>query len=120
MVHGDRVGAMFFSPVQAWLFYFALVLFPLWWLGTAWHVLQKRVIGGTDTEKVVPLDDPQIEFGMCLIFGRCPIMCSPDVDGVEHGASALVADGVRLAVVLREGVCFDRIWEVMSTSEPQT
>jgi hypothetical protein len=51
------------SPVHAWLFYFALVVFPLWWVGALWRVPQTRVVGGTDTEKAVPLDDPQIEFG---------------------------------------------------------
>jgi len=51
------------SPVQAWLFYLALVLFPLWWVGAVWRVPQTRTVGGTDTEKAVPLDDPQIEFG---------------------------------------------------------
>ena len=54
------------SPVQAWLFYLALVPFPLWWIGAVWCVLQTRVVGETDTEKDVPLDDPQIEFGACL------------------------------------------------------
>jgi hypothetical protein len=51
------------SPVHAWLFYLGLVLFPLWWIGIVWRVPQTRVVGGTDTEKAVPLDDPQIEFG---------------------------------------------------------
>jgi hypothetical protein len=51
------------SPVQAWLFYVGLVPFPLWWIGAVWRVPQTRVVGGTDTEKAVPLDDPQIEFG---------------------------------------------------------
>jgi hypothetical protein len=51
------------SPLHAWLFYLGLVLFPLWWIGTVWRVPQTRVVGGTDTEKAVPLDDPQIEFG---------------------------------------------------------
>ncbi len=54
------------SPVHAWLFYIALVLFPLWWVGAVWRVPQTRVVGGTDTEKAVPLDDPQIEFGACF------------------------------------------------------
>jgi len=39
------------------------VLFPLWWVGAVWRVPQTRTVGGTDTEKAVPLDDPQIEFG---------------------------------------------------------
>ena len=51
------------SPVQAWMFYIALVLFPLWWIAACWRVPKMRVVGRTDTEKVVPLDDPQIEFG---------------------------------------------------------
>ena len=54
------------SPVHAWLFYLALVIFPLWWVGAVWRVPQTRVVGGTDTEKAVPLDDPQIEFGACF------------------------------------------------------
>jgi hypothetical protein len=58
------------SPVQAWLFYIALVIFPLWWVGAFWRVPKTRVVGGTDTEKAVPLDDPQIEFGACL---RAPL-----------------------------------------------
>ena len=58
------------SPLQAWLFYLALVLFPLWWVGALWRVPQTRIVGGTDTEKAVPLDDPQIEFGasFCFVF----------------------------------------------------
>ena len=54
--------------MHAWLFYFALVLFPLWWIGAVWRVPQTRLVGGTDTEKAVPLDDPQIEFGTSLFF----------------------------------------------------
>ena len=57
------------SPIQAWMFYIALVLFPLWWIAACWRVPKTRVVGGTDTEKAVPLDDPQIEFGeLCLAF----------------------------------------------------
>ena len=51
------------SPIHAWVFYLGLVVFPLWWIGAVWRVPQTRVVGGTDTEKAVPLDDPQIEFG---------------------------------------------------------
>ena len=54
--------------MQAWLFYIALVLFPLWWVGAFWRVPKTRVVGGTDTEKAVPLDDPQIEFGALESF----------------------------------------------------
>ena len=49
--------------MHAWMFYIAFVLFPLWWVAAFWRVPQTRVVGGTDTEKAVPLDDPQIEFG---------------------------------------------------------
>lgn len=56
------------SPVQAWLFYLAFVPFPLWWVGAVWRVPQTRIVGGTDTEKAVPLDDPQIEFGALVCF----------------------------------------------------
>ena len=55
------------TPIQAWLFYVGLVIFPLWWIGAVWRVPQTRVVGGTDTEKAVPLDDPQIEFGAFLV-----------------------------------------------------
>jgi hypothetical protein len=55
------------SPVQAWMFYVALVLFPLWWIAAFWRVPETRVVGGTDTEKAVPLDDPQIEFGELIL-----------------------------------------------------
>ncbi|KAH9953192.1 hypothetical protein BC827DRAFT_1159384 [Russula dissimulans] len=64
----DEVG----SPVQAWLFYLALVLFPLWWVGAVWRVPQTRTVGGTDTEKAVPLDDPQIEFVHAFLAALLP------------------------------------------------
>jgi hypothetical protein len=53
--------------VHDWLFYVALVLFPLWLLGAVWRVPETRLVWGTDTEKAVPLDDPQIEFGAWLL-----------------------------------------------------
>ncbi|KAI0298148.1 hypothetical protein B0F90DRAFT_1632918 [Multifurca ochricompacta] len=62
------------SPVQAWFFYVALVLFPLWWIGAVWRVPKTRVVGGTDTEKAVPLDDPQIEFDARSWRFRCRVM----------------------------------------------
>ena len=48
------------SPVRGWLFYLALVLFPLWLLGAVWRVPETGLVGGTDTEKAVLLVDPQI------------------------------------------------------------
>lgn len=62
------------SPVHAWLFYLGLVLFPLWWIAAVWRVPQTRVVGGTDTEKAVPLDDPQIEFDARSWRFRCRLM----------------------------------------------
>jgi hypothetical protein len=51
------------EEVHAWTFYVALVLFPHWRISAFWRVPKTRVIGGTDTEKAVPLDDPQTESG---------------------------------------------------------
>jgi hypothetical protein len=51
--------------------FIAVVLFPLWWIVAFWRVPKTRVIGGTVTEKEVPLDGPQIEFG---VFLRCLCM----------------------------------------------
>jgi len=62
------------SSLHAWLFYLGLVLFPLWWIGAVWRVPQTRVVGGTDTEKAVPLDDPQIEFDARSWRFRCRVM----------------------------------------------
>jgi len=62
------------SPVQAWLFYFALVPFPLWFVGAVWRVPHTRVVGGTDNEKAVPLDDPQVEFDARSWRFRCRVM----------------------------------------------
>jgi hypothetical protein len=56
------------------MFYIALVLFPLWWIAAVWRVPKTRVVGGTDTEKAVPLDDPQIEFG-ALVFSLARARC---------------------------------------------
>jgi len=62
------------SPVHAWMFYIALVFFPLWWVAAFWRVPKTRVVGGTDTEKAVPLDDPQIEFDALSWRFRCRVM----------------------------------------------
>ncbi|KAI0265564.1 hypothetical protein BC834DRAFT_824643 [Gloeopeniophorella convolvens] len=62
------------APVHAWLFYVAFVLFPLWWVGAVWRVPRTRHVGGTDTEKAVPLDDPQIESDARSWRTRCRIM----------------------------------------------
>ena len=60
------------SPVHAWMFFVGFVLFPLWWLASFWRIPQTRSVGGTDTEKAVTLDDPQVEhgeFGLVSIVG---------------------------------------------------
>ena len=81
------------SPLQAWLFYIALVLFPLWWVGAFWRVPKTRVVGGTDTEKAVPLDDPQIEFGAHFVstipFSNFRLNVSVQMHGLGASAVAL-------------------------------
>lgn len=54
------------SPLQAWCFFFGFVLFPLWWVASFMGIPKTRRVGGTDTEKAVTLDDPQVEHGMLL------------------------------------------------------
>lgn len=56
---GDDEG----SPVQAWLFYLGFILFPLWWAASFMRTPKTRHVGGSDTEKAVTLDDPQVEHG---------------------------------------------------------
>jgi hypothetical protein len=56
---GDDAG----SPVQAWLFYLGFILFPVWWAASFMRTPKTRHVGGSDTEKAVTLDDPQVEHG---------------------------------------------------------
>ncbi|KAI0049421.1 hypothetical protein FA95DRAFT_876043 [Auriscalpium vulgare] len=58
------------SPRHAWLFYVAFVLFPLWWVASFLPTPKTRRVG-TDAEKAVTLDDPQVEFGACSIPCSC-------------------------------------------------
>jgi hypothetical protein len=51
------------SPLHAWLFFIGFVLFPLWWIAAFVGIPRTRRLGGTDVEKSVILDDPQVEFG---------------------------------------------------------
>ena len=51
------------SPVQAWFFFVGFVLFPLWWAASIMRTPETRQVGGSDTEKAVTLDDPQVEHG---------------------------------------------------------
>jgi len=53
------------SPMHAWCFFVGFVIFPLWWVASFWRTPKTRRVGGTDVEKAVTLDDPQVEFGAC-------------------------------------------------------
>lgn len=59
------------SPVQAWCFFVGFVLFPMWWIASFTPIPKTRRVGGTDTEKAVMLDDPQVEHGT----HACPPFC---------------------------------------------
>lgn len=52
------------SPLQAWFFFIGFVLFPLWWVAAIWSTPKTRRVGGSDAEKAVTLDDPQVEHGV--------------------------------------------------------
>ncbi|KAI0694798.1 hypothetical protein C8Q76DRAFT_758256 [Earliella scabrosa] len=62
------------SPVHAWMFFIGFVLFPLWWVASFWRIPQTRRVGGTDTEKAVTLDDPQVEHDARSWRKRCRVM----------------------------------------------
>jgi hypothetical protein len=51
------------SPVHAWFFFTGFVAPVLWWLASFWKVPTTRSVGGTDLEKAVMVDDPQVEHG---------------------------------------------------------
>ena len=51
------------SPRHAWLFFIGFIVFPLWWVATFLPIPKTRRLGGTDAEKGVLLDDPQVEHG---------------------------------------------------------
>lgn len=55
------------SPTHAWFFFLGFILFPLWYLASFWRIPKTRQVGGTDTEKAVTLDDPQVEHGECCL-----------------------------------------------------
>ncbi|KZP13902.1 hypothetical protein FIBSPDRAFT_119806 [Athelia psychrophila] len=57
------------SPVQAWLFFAGFVLFPVWWLASVMGTPETRRVGGSDVEKAVVVDDPQVERGGCFLAG---------------------------------------------------
>jgi len=58
------------SPRHAWLFFLGFIVFPLWWVAAFLPIPRTRRIGGSDVEKGVMLDDPQVEHGMsfCCFF----------------------------------------------------
>jgi len=62
------------SPIHAWFFFVGFVLFPLWWAASVMRTPKTRHVGGSDTEKAVPLDDPQIEYDAHAWRLRCRIM----------------------------------------------
>jgi len=62
---GLRLGTEFEdgSPIHAWFFFLGFIFFPLWWFASAWRIPQTRSVGGSEVEKAVTLDDPQVEHG---------------------------------------------------------
>ena len=56
------------SPLHAWFFFIGFVLFPLWWVAAFISTPMTRRLGGTDAEKGVMLDDPQVEHGSSAIL----------------------------------------------------
>jgi len=62
------------SPIQAWFFFLGFVLFPLWWVASFMRTPRTRQVGGSDTEKAVTLDDPQVEHDAKSWRFRCRIM----------------------------------------------
>jgi hypothetical protein len=55
------------SPVQAWCFFLGFIIFPIWWVASFLKVPKTRTVGGTDVEKAVVVDDPQVEHGECPV-----------------------------------------------------
>ncbi|KAH9950683.1 hypothetical protein B0H21DRAFT_776610 [Amylocystis lapponica] len=62
------------SPLQAWCFFIGFILFPIWWVASFSFIPKTREVGGTDTEKAVTLDDPQVERDARTWRTRCRIM----------------------------------------------
>ncbi|KAF7967761.1 hypothetical protein HWV62_33211 [Athelia sp. TMB] len=70
----DRAGEEEGSPAQAWLFFVGFVVFPLWWLAGVMRTPETRKIGGSDVEKAVVVDDPQVERDAKAWRFRCRVM----------------------------------------------
>ncbi|OBZ71246.1 hypothetical protein A0H81_08458 [Grifola frondosa] len=62
------------SPLQAWFFFIGFILFPIWWVASFMPIPKTRQMGGTDLEKAVTLDDPQVEHDARTWRLRCRIM----------------------------------------------
>jgi hypothetical protein len=62
------------SPAQAWLFFIGFVLFPVWWLASVMGTPETRRVGGSDVEKEVVVDDPQVERDAKAWRFRCRVM----------------------------------------------
>lgn len=62
------------SPVHAWLFFAGFVLPLLWWFAAVWKIPETRQVGGTDVEKAVDVDDPQVEHDARSWRFRCRIV----------------------------------------------
>ncbi|KAH9480381.1 hypothetical protein JR316_0006979 [Psilocybe cubensis] len=63
------------SPLHAWLFFIGFLIFPLWWAAALFiPIPSTRRLGGTDAEKGVMLDDPQVEHDARSWRTRCRVM----------------------------------------------
>jgi len=60
------------SPIHAWFFFLGFIIFPLWWIASVWRIPQTRSVGGSEVEKAVTLDDPQVEHGQLFLSMRFP------------------------------------------------
>lgn len=63
------------SPLHAWLFFIGFIVFPLWWVAAFLTIPRTRRLGGSDTEKGVVLDDPQVEHGMLSFYPQTQDLC---------------------------------------------
>ena len=65
------------SPIHAWSFFLGFIIFPLWWIASVWRIPQTRRVGGSDVEKAVTLDDPQVEHGQSSLSVHFPPLNQP-------------------------------------------
>jgi len=62
------------SPLHAWLFFVGFVMFPLWSAASFTGIPKTRRLGGSEQEKGVVLDDPQVEHDAKSWRVRCRVM----------------------------------------------